>query len=206
MRFRNDDRDRAGAAGFRCCDCGRSRAGKNQDPNAVVLTLAADHVIWTRSFLCKPARRAGSRRRGHIVTFGITPTKPKTSYGYILRGKPLGPKEPIRSRSSSRSRTPPPPHATSRKAISGIPEISCSAPDVLLAELMRLEPRLGRSCRSFGACWPKLISTSCGSTPMPSPCAPQKSIDYALMEKTERAAVVEARYTLVRYRKLGRRL
>ena len=37
-------------------------------------------------------RSPGSRRAeaGRIVTFGITPSAPKTSYGYIRRGKPTG--------------------------------------------------------------------------------------------------------------------
>src|SRR5829696_3336092 len=65
-----------------------------QNPDAVVLTLAADHVMLdTEPFTqaCRVGRQAADA--GHIVTFGITPTQPKTSYGYILRGEPLGAKD-----------------------------------------------------------------------------------------------------------------
>ena len=65
-----------------------------QDPDAVVLTLAADHVMLDPELFlqaCRAGREAADA--GHIVTFGIKPTQPKTSYGYILRGKPLGPKD-----------------------------------------------------------------------------------------------------------------
>jgi mannose-1-phosphate guanylyltransferase/mannose-1-phosphate guanylyltransferase/mannose-6-phosphate isomerase len=55
----------------------------------VVLT-AADHIILdVEAFraTCRAGARGG--RAGHIVTFGIKPTEPKTSYGYILPGEPI---------------------------------------------------------------------------------------------------------------------
>ena len=64
---------------------------RSRDPDAVVLALAADHVI-----LDLPAFHAAclagleAAQAGKIVTFGIKPTEPKTSYGYIRRGKSLG--------------------------------------------------------------------------------------------------------------------
>jgi mannose-1-phosphate guanylyltransferase / mannose-6-phosphate isomerase len=62
-----------------------------RDPDAVVLATAADHVIADTALFhaaCQTAREGASA--GHIVTFGIRPTSPKTSYGYIRRGKALG--------------------------------------------------------------------------------------------------------------------
>src|SRR5205085_448267 len=64
---------------------------KSQDPDAIVMALAADHVILdTAQFraACVAAREAAAA--GHIVTFGITPTEPRTSYGYIRPGAALG--------------------------------------------------------------------------------------------------------------------
>ena len=66
--------------------------------------------------------------------------------------------------------------------------------DVLLEELARFEPAMvdgRRGARSPGAA---TISASCGSTPRRSRSAPQKSIDYAVMEKTDRAAVVDGNF------------
>src|SRR5499433_2238079 len=62
-----------------------------RDPKAVVLALAADHIILDAEAFratCRAGRDAAEA--GHIVTFGIKPTEPKTSYGYILPGEPIG--------------------------------------------------------------------------------------------------------------------
>ena len=59
---------------------------ESRDPEAVVLALAADHVILDVEEF-HAACRAGLKaaEAGRIVTFGITPSAPKTSYGYIRR-------------------------------------------------------------------------------------------------------------------------
>src|SRR6186997_3177134 len=62
-----------------------------RDPKAVVLALAADHIIPdVEAFraTCRAGRVAAEA--GRIVTFGIKPTEPKTSYGYILPGEAIG--------------------------------------------------------------------------------------------------------------------
>jgi mannose-1-phosphate guanylyltransferase/mannose-6-phosphate isomerase len=63
---------------------------RQRDPLAVVLTLAADHVILDAD-LFHSACRAGrdAALAGHIVTFGLPPSEPRTSYGYIRRGAAL---------------------------------------------------------------------------------------------------------------------
>ena len=65
----------------------RPQIAATRDPQAVVLALAADHIILdVEAFraTCRAGRRADA---GRIVTFGIKPTEPKTSYGYILPGE-----------------------------------------------------------------------------------------------------------------------
>ena len=62
-----------------------------RDPNAVVLALAADHIILDVPQFretCLAGREAAEA--GRIVTFGIKPNEPKTSYGYILPGEAIG--------------------------------------------------------------------------------------------------------------------
>ena len=61
-----------------------------RDRDAVVLVLAADHVIRMPDAFrqaCKDAAVAASA--GRIVTFGVKPTAPVTGYGYIRPGQPL---------------------------------------------------------------------------------------------------------------------
>ncbi len=165
-----------------------------QDPDAVVLTLAADHVMLDPELFvqaCQPAREAADA--GHIVTFGIKPTQPKTSYGYILRGKPLGPKDAYKVEKFVEK----PNAATAARYIAeGYLWNSGNflfRADVMLAELRRFEPALVEAVEASAAA----ATTDLGFfrlDPNAFARAPQKSIDYALMEKTDRAAVVEAQY------------
>src|SRR5947208_1091945 len=55
-----------------------------RDPAATVLVLAADHVVrQPDEFLAACRSAAAAATAGRIVTFGIKPTAPATSYGYI---------------------------------------------------------------------------------------------------------------------------
>ena len=81
----------------------------------------------------------------------------------------------------------------SRKAICGIRAISCSAPTTLLGELARFEPAMAQAVEAAVGS----AKTDLGFVRLDAEAfapAPQKSIDYAVMEKTERAAVVEGRF------------
>ena len=62
-----------------------------QDPDAVMLVLPADHVIQhTEAFLACVEAGAELAVSGHMVTFGIVPTSANTGYGYIQGGDELG--------------------------------------------------------------------------------------------------------------------
>ncbi|MBN8968215.1 MAG: mannose-1-phosphate guanylyltransferase/mannose-6-phosphate isomerase [Rhizobiales bacterium] len=59
-------------------------------PEAVVLALAADHVVRdTASFVTACRNALGAAQSGHIVTFGVRPDSPSTEYGYIRPGDPI---------------------------------------------------------------------------------------------------------------------
>jgi mannose-1-phosphate guanylyltransferase len=62
-----------------------------EDPAAVMAVLPADHLIQ-RPELFRDLLAAGTEvaRRGWLVTLGIEPTYPETGYGYIERGDLLG--------------------------------------------------------------------------------------------------------------------
>lgn len=66
---------------------------QTRDEDAVVLALAADHVVRdVPAFVA--ACRAGLvvADAGHIVTFGVQPERPATEYGYISPGQSLSDK------------------------------------------------------------------------------------------------------------------
>lgn len=54
------------------------------DPNAIVLVSPSDHVIRKKEEYLKVLAKAKKlAEAGHLVTFGISPTGPETGYGYI---------------------------------------------------------------------------------------------------------------------------
>lgn len=54
------------------------------DPDATIIVLAADHVIRNVDAFREVASKAIEQAQsGHLVTFGVVPTKPETGYGYI---------------------------------------------------------------------------------------------------------------------------
>ncbi len=57
------------------------------DPDAVIMILASDHVIaYTDKFRTAAVLARDAALTGALVTFGIQPDKPETAYGYIHRG------------------------------------------------------------------------------------------------------------------------
>jgi mannose-1-phosphate guanylyltransferase/mannose-6-phosphate isomerase len=59
-------------------------------PGAVMLALAADHVVLDDDLFLDAVRRGVLAAEGdRLVVFGIKPSEPKTSYGYICPGTPL---------------------------------------------------------------------------------------------------------------------
>ncbi len=59
----------------------------NRNPDAVLLALAADHVVRdTPAFLVACREGLVAAEAGSIVTFGIKPERPATEYGYISPG------------------------------------------------------------------------------------------------------------------------
>ena len=159
-----------------------------RDPKAVVLALAADHIIPDVDAFratCQAGRVAAEA--GRIVTFGIKPTEPKTSYGYILPGEMIG--EGVYAVKSFVEK---PDAATAARYVregylwnSGNFLFRAA---VLLSELKRLEPEMAASVDAAVA----TASNDLGFVRLESGAfsrATQKSIGYAVMEKTDLAAV-----------------
>jgi len=61
------------------------------DPDVVLLVLPADHVIRDKeAFQAAVMVALPIAAQGRLVTFGVVPSGPETGYGYIHCGKPLG--------------------------------------------------------------------------------------------------------------------
>lgn len=61
-----------------------------RDPDALMLVQPSDHVIGSvAQFHEAVARGVGAARDGKLVTFGIKPSRPDTGYGYIQTGRPV---------------------------------------------------------------------------------------------------------------------
>jgi mannose-1-phosphate guanylyltransferase/mannose-6-phosphate isomerase len=167
---------------------------RRQDEDAVVLTVAADHVVLDPELFIEATRAAREAAEdGQIVTFGIRPSEPKTSYGYIRRGEALAAKDAY---TVAQFVEKPDAATAARYVADGYLWNSGNfmfRADVLLAELARFEPGMVAAVEASVA-----ESTDdlgfLRLDPESFARAPQKSIDYALMEKTDRAAVVEARF------------
>ena len=61
-----------------------------QEPAALVLLAPADHVVADRAAFLAAIARAAPFAHQRIVTFGMTPSRAETGYGYIKPGAELG--------------------------------------------------------------------------------------------------------------------
>ena len=156
-----------------------------QDPEGIVAFLASDHHIPDhpafREALEEAARGTGT---GRIVTLGVRPTDPSPAYGYI---KPTGP-----GLSDVAAFVEKPDTATAREYIrDGYLWNSGNfivAARTLLDELRTFAPEIETAVRAAldGTSTADVQTLSDGFRQ-----APRISIDYAVMEKTRRAAVLE---------------
>lgn len=160
-------------------------------PDTVVAVLAADHVVRDKDGfvrLCRAA--AAAAREGHIVTLGIKPNHAATGYGYIKPGAPLTDGVFKLERFVEK-----PDKATAERYIAdGYLWNSGNfffRADVMQGELREFEPAMVTAAADAVARsridldFTILDADSFGR-------ATKKSIDYAVMERTTKAAVVPA--------------
>ena len=116
--------------GFRPGDRRRARhSAQIRDGNAVVLALAADHVVRdTAAFVAACRTGLAAADAGHIVTFGVKPERPATEYGYIRPGEPISGELRAVAEFVEKARSGDPRRTTSRPVTSGTAATSCFAP------------------------------------------------------------------------------
>jgi mannose-1-phosphate guanylyltransferase/mannose-6-phosphate isomerase len=170
---------------------GAAFAARGDD--GIVLALAADHVVTDVAAFVASSRLAGkAAEEGRIVTFGVKPDRPATEYGYIKPGQPLGEHLFAVDRFVEK-----PDEATAERYIadnylwnSGNFVFRTS---VLLDEYRTFEPQTVDAAAAavdkagadlgFVTLAPEAFSRAAAN-----------SIDYAVMERTKRAAVVPVGY------------
>ena len=156
-----------------------------RDPEALVAVFPSDHLIESNGAWLETLSEAlPLARDGRLVTFGIKPSKPETGYGYIRKGEPLGP-----GAFDVRSFVEKPDAATAQSYLesgeyywnSGMFVFSAAA---FLDAVARFQP-------VFREWWDER-----GETPLALGYhkLPDISVDYAVVEKMDRLAVVEARF------------
>ena len=167
---------------------------RQADPESVLWLLAADHAVADLPALHAALDSAvAAARAGRIVTFGMRPTSPETGYGYIETGGEL----PGLARVHAVARfIEKPDAATAEKLVAGGRHLWNSGMFVataatLLEELSRHAPEVVQAVdRAMAAAKRDLDFVRLGEAEFSA--APAISIDYAVMERTERAAVVPA--------------
>ena len=163
-----------------------------RDRDALVLVLAADHVIRKPEEFRAACRRAAAVAAEHrIVTFGVAPSHPATNYGYIRPGAKLDGS-----------------FAHAVDAFVEKPDAATAATYVakrylwnsgnflfhaatMLGEIERFEPAMAEAAKAAVSGRRRdLDFLRLAAEPFAR--APKKSIDYAVMERTKLAAVLPA--------------
>jgi mannose-1-phosphate guanylyltransferase/mannose-1-phosphate guanylyltransferase/mannose-6-phosphate isomerase len=68
----------------------RAEGALSRDEGTMLLVLPSDHVIKdVAAFAAAAAKAADIARDGYLVTFGIVPTSPESGYGWLKQGEPL---------------------------------------------------------------------------------------------------------------------
>ncbi|MCI4661570.1 MAG: mannose-1-phosphate guanylyltransferase/mannose-6-phosphate isomerase [Neomegalonema sp.] len=161
------------------------------DPEALVLITPADHLISdAQAFRAAVAEAAQAARQGYLTTFGITPTRPETGFGYIRAGSAL-----LESRASRVAAFVEKPDLRTAKGYLASGEYTWNSGMFLfracdmVAQLRAHAPHMLKGAQAaLDGAQRKGVVTALDETGFA--LAPEDSIDYAIMEKTDRAAVL----------------
>ena len=164
-----------------------------EDPDAIMALLPSDHVVNNvERFLEALKIAAEAARSGALVTFGIVPTRPETGYGYIRKGRSWNGHAGCWHIDRFVEK---PDLATAERYLetgdyawnSGMFVLPVA---LLLSEIERLAPDMLAACRdSIGNATSDLDFLRLSRAFL---AAPSISIDYAVMEHTDKGAVVAA--------------
>jgi mannose-1-phosphate guanylyltransferase/mannose-6-phosphate isomerase len=162
------------------------------DPDAVILVMPADHWVPDRAAF-RSAISAGLKaaQRGRFVLFGLQPTAPETRFGYIHRGRGLADAPDVYDVAGFVEK---PDQVAVEHLLSDNEHLWNSGIFLLPArpfidELQMRAPDILAACReSLAAATRDLDFLRLDESALAA--CPSISIDYAIMEKTDRAVVV----------------
>jgi mannose-1-phosphate guanylyltransferase/mannose-6-phosphate isomerase len=162
-----------------------------KEPDAILLVMPADHVIRDQKAFLKTVDEAHAlARQGYLVTFGIKPTEANTGYGYIQRGAPLN---ELGTFAVSRFVEKPDVETAARYVQAGDyywnSGIFMFGARAYLSELERCEPSIMEQCRNAIHSGRRDLDFFRLDSETFAACK-SISIDYAVMEHTDRAAIV----------------
>jgi mannose-1-phosphate guanylyltransferase len=163
-------------------------ASEAHGPDASLLVLAADHLIADQAaFEAAVGQALELARAGSLVTFGIRPESPESGYGYIeAEGSQV--LRFVEKPSQDKARE----YLASGRFFwnSGM---FCFSAATMLAQMGRHCPEILDAVRACMANSRKAQGQGCTQLeldPASFEAVPDNSIDYALMEKSDRVAVV----------------
>jgi mannose-1-phosphate guanylyltransferase/mannose-6-phosphate isomerase len=164
------------------------------DPDALLLVLPSDHVVRDEAaFRAAVDCAARAAAGGRLVTFGITPTGPETGYGYIKRGAALA---GVAGAYAIDRFVEKPDLATAKGYLaegtwSWNSGMFLFPARLFLDELAAYEPEIAQAAKgAVGAAAADLDFLRLDEAAFKA--SPSKSLDYAVMERTTKAAVVPA--------------
>jgi mannose-1-phosphate guanylyltransferase/mannose-6-phosphate isomerase len=164
-----------------------------RDGDAITVALAADHVVTDPGAFaeaCSGAREAA--QDDQIVLFGMSPTRPATEYGYIRPGTAIGPGIFAIERFAEKPDAKTAASYVAENYLWNSGNFMFRA-DFLIQEYRRFEPNSATAVTAA-------VDTAASDLefeildPEAFARAAAKSIDYAVMERTTRAAVMLVSY------------
>lgn len=153
-----------------------------------VLVLAADHKITGDDLFVQAVNQAVELAKdGRIVTFGIQPTKPETGYGYIhYDGNAV--KKFVEKPNEETAKT----YVESGEYLWNA-GMFCFKPSVFLSELQAHRPKTFELCREIYATM-TVVDNSLSVQADIFAQLPDESVDYAVMENSDKVAVVPCQF------------
>jgi mannose-1-phosphate guanylyltransferase / mannose-6-phosphate isomerase len=201
-----DELQKTGATGsFMLEPCGRNtapaiamaahRIKDKFGPDALMLVLSADHLIQDEVAFAEAVQKAcqlAQTDEGFLVTFGIVPNGPETGFGYIKAGGELAGCFQVEAFVEK------PDAPTAQKYVdsgnyywnSGM---FCFSAGQLLNQLSMYAPDVAKICTNAWSSMKDLATDDADMMEIPESLfsgVPNISIDYALMERSNKVAVV----------------
>ena len=164
--------------------------GRQAGADRLILLAPADHLIVSPAAFAEAVRRAApAAREGDLVSLGVRPTHPETGYGYIRLGAPRGEAFEVAQFVEKPGRD----IAERYLAHGGYlwnGGYFLFRADRMIEEMERLAPEIAARAREAIERGEVGAGGDLALDPAAFAAAPADSIDYAVMEKADRIAVI----------------